>query len=82
MITGKEDAANNYARGHYTIGQDYTYDKILKKKTSFLLKTFLSDVRITGDMFLGPKFCVYLPISVDDSLSVTTGSWRDKVVGA
>ena len=20
MITGKEDAANNYARGHYTIG--------------------------------------------------------------
>ena len=22
MITGKEDAANNYARGHYTIGKD------------------------------------------------------------
>ena len=21
MITGKEDAANNYARGHYTIGR-------------------------------------------------------------
>jgi tubulin alpha len=23
MITGKEDAANNYARGHYTIGRQY-----------------------------------------------------------
>lgn len=22
LITGKEDAANNYARGHYTIGKD------------------------------------------------------------
>jgi len=23
MITGKEDAANNYARGHYSIGREY-----------------------------------------------------------
>jgi len=22
MISGKEDAANNYARGHYTVGKD------------------------------------------------------------
>lgn len=22
LITGKEDAANNYARGHYTIGRE------------------------------------------------------------
>ena len=22
MVTGKEDAANNYARGHYTIGKE------------------------------------------------------------
>eukprot|EP01132_Coremiostelium_polycephalum_P006668 gene6668-8248_t len=31
MITGKEDAANNYARGHYTVGKeliDVTVDKI------------------------------------------------------
>ncbi|XP_025158615.1 tubulin alpha-1 chain isoform X3 [Harpegnathos saltator] len=31
MITGKEDAANNYARGHYTIGKeiiDLTLDRI------------------------------------------------------
>ena len=33
LITGKEDAANNYARGHYTIGKeqiDVTCDKIRK----------------------------------------------------
>ena len=23
LITGKEDAANNYARGHYTIGKEH-----------------------------------------------------------
>ena len=31
MITGKEDAANNYARGHYTIGKEQievTLDKV------------------------------------------------------
>jgi tubulin alpha len=22
LLTGKEDAANNYARGHYTVGQE------------------------------------------------------------
>ena len=33
LITGKEDAANNYARGHYTVGRtilDQTLDKIRK----------------------------------------------------
>jgi len=33
LITGKEDAANNYARGHYTIGKeiiDITLDRIRK----------------------------------------------------
>ena len=33
LITGKEDAANNYARGHYTIGKeqiDLSMDKIRK----------------------------------------------------
>lgn len=31
MLTGKEDAANNYARGHYTVGKeiiDTTLDRI------------------------------------------------------
>jgi tubulin alpha len=30
MITGKEDAANNYARGHYTIGKEII-DQVLEK---------------------------------------------------
>ena len=33
LISGKEDAANNYARGHYTVGKelvDETLDKIRK----------------------------------------------------
>ena len=32
-MTGKEDAANNYARGHYTVGKsiiDQVLDKIRK----------------------------------------------------
>lgn len=57
LITGKEDAANNYARGHYTIGKeiiDLVLDRIRKlvrrlcNRFSFSvwflleLKTFLS----------------------------------------
>jgi len=30
MITGKEDAANNYARGHYTVGKDLL-DQVIDK---------------------------------------------------
>ena len=33
LITGKEDAANNYARGHYTVGKemiDNVLDRIRK----------------------------------------------------
>jgi len=33
LITGKEDAANNYARGHYTVGKelvDQVLDRIRK----------------------------------------------------
>lgn len=33
LITGKEDAANNYARGHYTIGKesiDVVLDRVRK----------------------------------------------------
>ena len=29
LITGKEDAANNYARGHYTIGKEHV-DAVLE----------------------------------------------------
>ncbi len=40
LISGKEDAANNYARGHYTIGKeilDGTLDKIRRVLVSYLL---------------------------------------------
>jgi len=30
MLTGKEDAANNYARGHYTVGKEMI-DLVLEK---------------------------------------------------
>ncbi len=30
LITGKEDAANNFARGHYTIGQEFI--KVVENK--------------------------------------------------
>ena len=30
LITGKEDAANNYARGHYTIGKEQIEGLFLK----------------------------------------------------
>lgn len=35
LITGKEDAANNYARGHYTVGReiiDVVMDRIRSGK--------------------------------------------------
>ena len=38
LITGKEDAANNYARGHYTIGKeiiDLVLDRIRKLVSRF-----------------------------------------------
>lgn len=40
MITGKEDAANNYARGHYTVGKEHieeTLDRVRHLVSSNLL---------------------------------------------
>jgi hypothetical protein len=47
LITGKEDAANNYARGHYTVGKeiiDLVLDRIRKldKKQSKQITAQLS----------------------------------------
>ena len=42
LITGKEDAANNYARGHYTIGKEQievTLDKV--RLTQGMIKLYL-----------------------------------------
>ncbi|KPJ19265.1 Tubulin alpha chain [Papilio machaon] len=49
LITGKEDAANNYARGHYTIGKeivDVVLDRIRKladQCTGLQLKVFVTN---------------------------------------
>lgn len=43
LITGKEDAANNYARGHYTIGKeiiDLVLDRIRKLVSLCLSKIY------------------------------------------
>lgn len=41
LISGKEDAANNYARGHYTIGKehiDVVLEKIRKQVGKFIIR--------------------------------------------
>ena len=51
MISGKEDAANNYARGHYTIGKeilDLVLDRIRRLVSSFFQLLSVVDVL---DMF-------------------------------
>ena len=37
ILTGKEDAANNYARGHYTVGKELIFPalNIVRKMTEF-----------------------------------------------
>lgn len=40
LINGKEDAANNYARGHYTVGKeivDLVLDRVRRMVSSFVL---------------------------------------------
>lgn len=49
LITGKEDAANNYARGHYTIGKeiiDLVLDRVRKlaEHCTGLTVVFLSTI--------------------------------------
>ena len=33
MISGKEDAANNFARGHYTVGKEILEDVLEEVKS-------------------------------------------------
>lgn len=48
LISGKEDAANNYARGHYTVGKEIIdlvlerIRKLVSSSFSALKTTFLS----------------------------------------
>lgn len=48
LISGKEDAANNYARGHYTIGKehiDIVLEKIRKQVTVLICIFLLGDLK-------------------------------------
>ena len=63
LITGKEDAANNYARGHYTIGKemiDITIEKLRKMAescTGLQVKTQRIQISmLTLDQTEGRKF--------------------------
>ena len=40
MISGKEDAANNYARGHYTVGKEHI-DSVLDRIRKLVRKVFM-----------------------------------------
>ena len=40
LFTGKEDAANNYARGHYTVGKQHV-DQVLDKTRALVYNNFL-----------------------------------------
>ena len=51
LITGKEDAANNYARGHYTVGKeliDLVLDRIRKLVSLEYHKMFDTKKNVTG----------------------------------
>lgn len=51
LITGKEDAANNYARGHYTIGKeiiDLVLDRIRKLVRLLYSKTLIPNLHHSG----------------------------------
>lgn len=74
LITGKEDAANNYARGHYTIGKeivDLVLDRIRKLVGRALARLPGREGRPAWDVFPprllaaprgppGPSFAVWL----------------------
>lgn len=55
LMTGKEDAANNYARGHYTVGKemiDIVLDRIRKLVSVALLGFLMCKHVVTNRMFV------------------------------
>jgi len=62
LITGKEDAANNYARGHYTVGKeivDLVLDRTRKMVSSFVLVLIVFKIVFLFHLF----FCALASIS-------------------
>lgn len=67
LISGKEDAANNYARGHYTVGKehiDLVLDRI--RKVVCFLSEAISSMNQNASHTLNT--CVYLPTSFSKKL--------------
>ena len=61
LITGKEDAANNYAPGHYTIGKEIT-DLVSAEFTNWLTSAQVSraswsSTALAGALALGSPPC-------------------------
>ena len=68
MITGKEDAANNYARGHYTVGKekiDSTLDCMRRLVRICGLKNWCSQIKDTRDL----TRCSRVPLQFQDCMS-------------
>ena len=55
LVTGKEDAANNYARGHYTIGKEQIEVKIFLQNYTikFIIKVTLDRIRRMSEQASG-----------------------------
>ena len=68
LITGKEDAANNYARGHYTIGKEQievTVDRIRRMADQ------CSGLQVTTARLILARLCVTQLLVLRDSSSST-----------
>ena len=63
LITGKEDAANNYARGHYTVGKELI-DIVLDR-----IRKLVSVIGCTLRTFFG---CVSLPKAVPNDVLISS----------
>lgn len=64
LISGKEDAANNYARGHYTVGKDII-DRVMER----IRKMVMLDIKLTIMLRILFVFCLnscHCEISTDD----------------
>ena len=46
LISGKEDAANNYARGHYTVGKKKDYLSLLEVCRAASIQYYLSHLSV------------------------------------
>ncbi|XP_058874989.1 uncharacterized protein LOC131727747 isoform X2 [Acipenser ruthenus] len=73
LITGKEDAANNYARGHYTIGKEII-DLVLDRTRKLVRLFRLKELEIWGSRVAHPVKALHIVQDVPYSLEVASSS--------